>query len=43
MDTMNQLGGNWTNVGFCYFNADLRKYIDYEGNILNPLSQICNT
>ncbi len=42
MDTMNQLGGNWTNVGFGYFNADLGKYIDYEGNILNP-AQVLET
>jgi len=42
MDTMNQLGRNWTNVGFGYFNADLGKYIDYEVNILNP-AQVLET
>ena len=42
MDTMTQLGGNWTNVGFGYFNADLGKYIDYEENILNP-AQVLET
>ncbi|MFY7815064.1 MAG: RHS repeat-associated core domain-containing protein, partial [Chryseobacterium taeanense] len=42
IDTMTQLGGNWTNVGFGYFNADLGKYIDYEGNILNP-AQVLET
>ncbi|MBW8522443.1 hypothetical protein K0U91_13100 [Chryseobacterium chendengshani] len=35
MDTMMQLGGTWQNVGYGYFNAELGKYIDYEGNEMN--------
>ena len=35
MDTMMQLGGTWQNVGYGYFNAELGKYIDYEGNVMN--------
>jgi len=42
MDNMTQLGGDWTNVGFGYFNADLGKYIDYEGNIMTP-AQVLET
>ena len=36
MDTMRQLGGTWQNVGYGYFNSELGKYIDYEGNIMTP-------
>ena len=36
MDTMMQLGGTWQNVGYGYFNSELGKYIDYEGNVMNP-------
>ena len=35
MDTMMKLGGTWQNVGYGFFNAELGKYIDYEGNEMN--------
>ncbi|MBW8361005.1 MAG: hypothetical protein K0M56_02320, partial [Kaistella sp.] len=36
IDKMYEVGGNWTNVGYGWFNNRSGQYMDYEGNILEP-------
>ncbi|MBW8361448.1 MAG: hypothetical protein K0M56_04600, partial [Kaistella sp.] len=36
IDKMYEVGGNWTNVGYGWFNNRSGQYMDSEGNILEP-------